>query len=108
MEVVTLTAVIRAADAALKAADVQLEGFRVTGGRGWVCVRLTGEVAAVKTAVDAACEWAARVNQVVATHVIARPGPDVARLAAGGAGLAPPRQAVAERERRRDGSAGHD
>jgi microcompartment protein CcmL/EutN len=40
-------------------------------------VKIVGEVAAVKAAVDAAGAAAARVGQVVSTHVIPRPAADV-------------------------------
>lgn len=80
LETFGYTAAIQAADAAAKAADVAVVGYHLTRGKGWVCVKIEGEVAAVQAAVDAAKEWAGRVNQVVAAHVIARPDNETAPL----------------------------
>jgi len=80
VEVVSYTAAVQAADAAVKSADVRLIGYQLARGRGWVCVKFEGEVAAVQAAVAAAAEVAGRVNQVVATHVIARPDDETAPL----------------------------
>lgn len=73
IEVVGLAAGLEAADAAMKAANVQLLGYELTKGGGMVVIKLSGDVGAVKAAVDAAAAGAARVNKVYATHVIPRP-----------------------------------
>ena len=73
IEVVGLAAGLEAADAAMKAANVQLLGYELTKGCGMVVIKLSGDVGAVKAAVDAAAAAAARVNKVCATHVIPRP-----------------------------------
>ena len=65
-------AVVEAADAAVKAAKVDLVTYEKTGG-GYVSVIVRGDVAAVKAAVDAGQTAASRVGEVVAVHVIARP-----------------------------------
>lgn len=65
-------AVVEAADAAVKAAKVELVTYEKTGG-GYVSVIVRGDVAAVKAAVDAGQTAASRVGEVVAVHVIARP-----------------------------------
>jgi microcompartment protein CcmL/EutN len=65
-------AVVEAADAAVKAAKVELVSYEKTGG-GYVSVVVRGDVAAVKAAVDAGQTAAARVGEVVTVHVIARP-----------------------------------
>ena len=65
-------AVVEAADAAVKAAKVELVTYEKTGG-GYVSVIVRGDVAAVKAAVDAGQIAAARVGEVVTVHVIARP-----------------------------------
>ncbi len=57
LETFGYTAAIQAADAAAKAADVAVVGYHLTRGKGWVCVKIEGEVAAVQAAVDAAKEW---------------------------------------------------
>ena len=65
-------AVVEAADAAVKAAKVELVNYEKTGG-GYVTIVVRGDVAAVKAAVDAGQVAAARVGEVVTVHVIARP-----------------------------------
>lgn len=68
-----LVGALEASDAALKAAEVNLvciEHAEV----GLACVKLRGEVADVRAAVDAGAEHARRVGELVATHVI--PSPD--------------------------------
>jgi ethanolamine utilization protein EutM len=70
---------IEAADVMVKTANVALLGTEYVGG-GLVTVQIVGEVAAVKAAVDAAAAAAARVGQVVSTHVIPRPADDVEPL----------------------------
>jgi len=69
-------AVVEAADAAVKAAKVELVTYEKTGG-GYVSIIVRGDVAAVKAAVDAGQVAAARVGEVVTTHVIARPHANV-------------------------------
>ncbi len=67
---------IEAADAMVKAANVQLIGYEQIGG-GYVTVMVRGDVGAVKAATDAGAEAAARVGEVVSVHVIPRPHADV-------------------------------
>jgi ethanolamine utilization protein EutM len=67
-----LVGAIEAADAGLKAANVRLYGTE-RADAGLVTVKFTGDVAAVKAAVDAGSAAAARVGQLVSSHVIARP-----------------------------------
>jgi ethanolamine utilization protein EutM len=69
-------AVVEAADAMVKAAKVDLVGYEKTGG-GYVTAVVRGDVAAVKAAVEAGARSAAKVGEVVATHVIARPHANV-------------------------------
>lgn len=69
-------AVVEAADAAVKAAKVELVSCEKTGG-GYVTIVVRGDVAAVKAATDAAQIAAGRVGEVVAVHVIARPHSNV-------------------------------
>ena len=63
---------IEAADAMVKAANVQLVGYEKIGG-GYVTVMVRGDVGAVKAATDAGAEAAARVGEVVSVHVIHDP-----------------------------------
>jgi microcompartment protein CcmL/EutN len=67
---------VEAADAAVKAAKVELVTYEKTGG-GYVSIVVRGDVAAVKAAVDAGQVAAARVGEVVTVHVIARPHTNV-------------------------------
>jgi len=67
---------IEAADVMVKTANVHILGMEYIKN-GFVTVKIIGEVAAVKAAVDAAGAAAARVGQVITTHVIPRPASDV-------------------------------
>ncbi len=69
-------AVVEAADAAVKAAKVELVSYEKTGG-GYISIIVRGDVAAVKAAVDAGQVAAGRVGEVVTVHVIARPHTNV-------------------------------
>jgi microcompartment protein CcmL/EutN len=73
IETQRLAAGIEAADAAVKSANVELEGYELTKGGGWTVVKVQGDVGAVKAAVNAAAVAAGKVNRVVSTRVIARP-----------------------------------
>ena len=74
-----LVASIEAADAMVKAADVTLIGNEKIGS-GLVSVMVRGDVGAVKAAVEAGGAAAARLGEVVATHVIPRPHSDVEKI----------------------------
>ena len=63
---------IEASDAMLKAANVQMIGWDKVGS-GLVTSFVTGDVAAVKAAIDAGAESAGRIGEVVGVHVIPRP-----------------------------------
>ena len=67
-----LTALIEAADAMVKAARVELVGFKQVGG-GLVTALVRGDVAACKAATDAGAAAAQKVGELVAVHVIPRP-----------------------------------
>src|SRR5574337_1153762 len=69
-------AAVEAADAMVKAAKVELVSYEKTGG-GYVTVVVRGDVAAVKAACDAGKAGAARVGEIIAVHVIARPHQNV-------------------------------
>lgn len=71
-----LVAMIEAADAMVKAANVQLVGWEKIDA-GLVIAIVRGEVAAVKAAVDAGTAAARKVGEVVSTHVIPRPHGEV-------------------------------
>ncbi len=72
IETYGLTASIEAADAMLKAADVELVGTEKIGA-GLVTVMVQGDVGAVKASTEAGAEAASRVGECVSVHVIPRP-----------------------------------
>ena len=74
-----LVAAIEAADSMLKAANVVLIGTEKIGS-GLVSVMVRGDVGAVKSATEAGGAAAARLGEVVATHVIPRPHGDVEKI----------------------------
>jgi len=78
IEVVGLAAAMTAADAAVKAANIELVGYELAKGGGQVLVKLCGDVGAVKAGVQAGSVAAAKVGKVVATFVIPRPHPQIA------------------------------
>lgn len=75
-------AAVEAADSALKAANVSLVGQKRVGS-GLVAVILTGDVAAVKAAIEAGTESASAVGTVVAAQVIASPHEEMSSLILG-------------------------
>ena len=74
-----LVAAIEAADAMVKAANVQLIGTEKIGS-GLVSVMVRGDVGAVKSAVEAGSVSASHLGELVATHVIPRPHEDVEKI----------------------------
>src|ERR1041384_6113004 len=72
VECMGLVAMIEAADAMVKAANVRLVGWEKIDA-GLVTAIVRGEVAAVKAAVDAGAAAGRKVGQVVATHIIPQP-----------------------------------
>ncbi|HEX8852499.1 MAG TPA: BMC domain-containing protein [Pyrinomonadaceae bacterium] len=72
VECMGLVAMIEAADAMVKAANVTLVGYEKIDA-GLVTAIVRGDVAAVRSAVDAGAAAASRVGKVVSTHVIPRP-----------------------------------
>ena len=77
VECMGLVAMIEAADAMVKTANVTLVGYeRIDAGLVTAIVR--GEVGAVKAAVEAGAAAGRRVGTVVAVHIIPRPHEEVA------------------------------
>ena len=74
-----LVAAIEAADAMLKAANVELVGTEKIGS-GLVSVMVRGDVGAVKAAVETGAAAAGSLGEVIATHVIPRPHADVEKI----------------------------
>ena len=71
-----LVAAIEAADTMCKAANVTLIGTEKIGS-GLVTVMVRGDVGAVKSSVESGGAAAAKLGELVATHVIPRPHNDV-------------------------------
>jgi ethanolamine utilization protein EutM len=67
-----LVAAIEAADAMVKAANVTLVGREKTDP-ALITVKVVGETAAVRSAVDAGAAAAKRVGELVSTHIIPQP-----------------------------------
>lgn len=80
IEAVGYSTAVSAADAAVKAADVEIIGLeKVIGVNGYVSVtvHLSGDVAAVTSAVDAGREQGNLVGELISTEVIPRAHSDV-------------------------------
>ena len=72
IEVIGYIPAVAAADAMVKAANIQLVGTEVIGG-AMLTVAIKGEIGAVRAAIDAAEAEVERIGKVVNTNVIARP-----------------------------------
>ena len=79
---------VEATDAMCKAANVEVVKSIQIGG-AFVTTIVRGDVGSVRAAVDAGAEAAGRVGELVASHVIARPHPELLEgYGAGGGGKA--------------------
>ena len=98
---------VEAADAMVKAANVQLLGKEYIGA-GYVTIFVRGDVGAVKAATDAGAAAARRVGELISVHVIPRPHAEVERVLPvnGRTGLSPDEAALQGGGARADGSAG--
>ena len=74
-----LSTLLEAADAAMKAANVNMIGWEKVGS-GLVTAFFRGDVAAVKSAIEAGAEAAKRIGEVVSVQVIPRPHEDIASV----------------------------
>lgn len=79
IETIGLIGAIEAADAMVKAANVKLISKEKSTG-ALVTVKIIGEVAAVRSAVDAGAAAAQRVGRLVGTHIIPRPADEIEDL----------------------------
>ncbi|OIM97150.1 ethanolamine utilization protein EutM [Pediococcus acidilactici] len=79
METKGLVASIEAADAMVKAANVQMIGQEKIGS-GLVTIMVRGDVGAVKASVDAGVAAAENIGEVVSSYVIPRPHAEVERI----------------------------
>jgi microcompartment protein CcmL/EutN len=67
---------VEATDAMCKAANVEIVKTIQIGG-AYVTTIVRGDVGSVKAAIEAGAEAASKVGELVASHVIARPHPDL-------------------------------
>lgn len=74
-----LVGAIEAADAMLKAANVRLIGKERVDA-ALITVKIVGETAAVRSAVDAGAAAAKRVGELISSHVIPRPADGIEDL----------------------------
>lgn len=70
---------VEAADAMAKAASVSLVRTVAIGG-ALITVLVKGDVGSVKAAVEAGSRAAAKVGELISSHVIARPHDDLLRV----------------------------
>ncbi|MGN7469150.1 BMC domain-containing protein [Brevibacillus sp. SAFN-007a] len=79
IETLGLPALIAAADAAAKAADVKVVTYEGADA-GIVTVYVIGDVSSVQAAVDAGADAARRVGRLLHSHVIPRPDENVFKM----------------------------
>ena len=79
------TGSVEASDAMVKAANVTLVKSILIGG-GLITVLAKGDVGSIKAAVDAGSKAAAKVGELVSSHVIARPHEDLLKVFVGSGG----------------------
>jgi Carbon dioxide concentrating mechanism/carboxysome shell protein len=79
VEVKSLVGAIEAADAMLKAANVNLTDFQIVGS-GIVCVTVTGDVGAVIASVESGKEHAQKIAEIISVNVIPRPHDEVGKI----------------------------
>ena len=68
------------ADVMAKVANVTIIDIEKAKGFGWMTVKVTGDVGAVQAAVEAAVDYAKRMQLLVATKVIPRVSEDVVQV----------------------------
>lgn len=79
IESLGLASAVTAADAALKAANVELIGRENSRGAGMITIKIIGDVGAVKAAIDAAKTVSSQVARVWSIDVIPRPAEALGR-----------------------------
>ena len=79
VETVGLFAATEAADAMVKAANVEIVARQQPGG-GYTAIIVRGDVGAVKAAVEAGAAAAKAVGKVASVHIIPRPHEDIAGI----------------------------
>lgn len=73
LETKGLVSAVAGADAALKAANVEILRRPKSAGSGLITILITGDVAAVTAALESGAAEARRVGELISTHVIPRP-----------------------------------
>lgn len=82
LEVKGLALAIASCDAMLKSANVKFIGHEYAKGGGWCSIKIEGDVASIKAALDAGEALASQYNGLVSQTVIARPAENTATLVA--------------------------
>src|SRR5882724_3485771 len=77
---------VEASDAMVKAANIRLVKTIPIGG-GLITVLCQGDVGSVKAAVDAGSKAAAKVGELTASHILARPHEDLLKTFLGDNGV---------------------
>ncbi|MGD7651816.1 MAG: BMC domain-containing protein [Verrucomicrobiales bacterium] len=77
LETKGLVGLVLGTDAMLKSANVEVTAPMKGVGSALVSVTITGDVAAVKAAIESGAETASNYGEVVSAHVIARPHDDL-------------------------------
>ncbi len=110
LEVAGLALAIKVADIMAKSANIKIAGIEKTKGSGWMLVSITGDVAAVQSAITNGAQFAHREKGWVADRVIPRPASALDRwLGPGEAPQAPiDRPAPATEQNETDGEATAD
>jgi microcompartment protein CcmL/EutN len=78
-EIRSMASAIVAADAMVKAADVNIKDFNLVGS-GVISVIVEGEVAAVRAAIESAKATAGNMAEIISINVIPRPNEEVDKL----------------------------
>lgn len=80
IEVIGLTNAVIVADTMLKAANIQMEDIEITRGMGFVIVKVSGNVGAVKAAIDSGKSLAVSFDKFVSSKIIPRPAKDLDKV----------------------------
>jgi ethanolamine utilization protein EutM len=67
-------AAVAGTDAMVKAANIVVKGMEKIGS-AYVTVKISGDVASVKAAIETGAEAASQFGEVISVHVIASPNP---------------------------------
>lgn len=79
VEVKSMIGAIQAADTMLKSASVELVSIDLVGS-GIVAAIVSGDVAAVSSAVESGEQSASQIAEIISTNVLARPHDEVSKI----------------------------